>query len=232
MAKQYRNEWKYVLPEAMLCSLEQKLKSALKTDTHGDEEGKYEIHSLYFDDVFDRLAKENDEGNSHRYKWRIRYYGNDTDFIRLERKEKYNGRCHKDSAKISKDQFELIMNNDWSELMWTGEDKLIKRFAALGMEKGIRPKAIVDYERVAFVEPISNVRITLDRNISVSGNVDNFLKGDYLKIPLQEKNRHVLEVKFDYILPSYVRHMITDDGLTQTTYSKYYNGRLELQKEY
>ena len=36
-------------------------------------------------------------------------------------------------------------------------------------------------------------------------------KGSYIRYPVQEKEKHVLEVKFDYILPGYIKS-ITNDG--------------------
>ena len=42
-------------------------------------------------------------------------------------------------------------------------------------ESHYRPSTIVDYEREAFVEEVTNIRITFDNNISASDDVDNFL---------------------------------------------------------
>ena len=42
-----------------------------------------------------------------------------------------------------------------------------------------QPKVIIDYERIAYVEEITNVRITFDMKISASYELENFLDGDY-----------------------------------------------------
>ena len=79
----------------------------------------------------------------------------------------------------------------------------------------------MDYQRIAFVESISNVRITIDTNISVAKEYDRFLTGDYLHVPLMKSNEHVLEVKFDSILPGYIKRSIYQSSLQQQAFSKY-----------
>ena len=231
LSAKYRNEWKYSCTDAFLESIYPKLKAALNTDKYADSNGTYSVHSVYFDDIYDSCVRENDAGLSRRYKYRIRYYGDDIDFLRLERKEKLDGRCHKSSALLTIEQYNKIINSDMSSLLWETDDPVIKRFCTDSISRHITPKCIVDYERTAFVEPITNVRITFDRNISVSNETDRFLERDYIKIPIQQKGMSVLEVKFDDILPSYIRHIITEKGLIQGTFSKYYFGRKELQSK-
>lgn len=85
-----------------------------------------------------------------------------------------------------------------------------------------QPKVIVDYERIAYVEEITNVRITFDMKISASSDIDNFLTGDYIKYYVQENNYNVLEVKFDDILPSFIRNIVESYNFNQTSFSKYY----------
>ena len=46
-------------------------------------DGKYLIHSLYFDDYKDKSIYTTDSGLSKRFKWRIRYYGDYQSFYVL-----------------------------------------------------------------------------------------------------------------------------------------------------
>lgn len=227
--KVYRNEWKYLLSEASLSSMESRLRAVLEVDENSNSQGIYEIHSLYFDDFKDSSLKENDAGISIRYKYRIRYYGVDLSYIRLEKKEKNNGLCHKESCMLTMDEYQTIISGDVSNLIYDSDKALLRHFAMEMLTRGFKPKAIVDYERVAFVEPVTNVRITIDRNISVSEAFDEFLTGDYLRYPVVDKLKNVLEVKFDDILPGYVRAVINERNLVQTSFSKYYLGRKQLK---
>lgn len=229
MAKKYRTEWKYRCDEWQLSSLEERLKVMMNLDSHTPSEGYYTIHSLYFDDIKDSFAQENDAGIAKRHKYRIRYYGSRPEMLRLERKEKYNGRCHKASAPVSIEEYADILNGNFSEVFWNTDSDLMRRFCAESMAKGITPKAIVRYQRTAYTDEILNIRITFDRRISVSDEVDQFLTGGYHSIPVQDFDEHVLEVKFDDILPSHLKHVLTLNDLTQTTFSKYYNGRIKMK---
>lgn len=223
--KQYRNEWKYVVSEQEMAAFQVRLQDVLNTDTHIGEAGMYQVHSVYFDDLYDSCARENDQGVSNRFKYRIRYYDDQPDFIRLEKKEKCQERCYKRSARLSTHEYEQIMQGEYSALFWESENALVREFCVDCMTKQFTPKAIIDYERYAYVEEATNVRVTLDTNISVGNEFEHFLDGDYLRMPIQGRGMHVLEVKFDSILPSYVRHILTDDRLVRTAFSKYYLGR-------
>ncbi len=228
--KKYRNEWKYRCKQAELDALSERLSAVLERDTHADIDGRSAVHSLYFDDCHDTCARENDAKIAQRYKYRIRFYGDNTDFIRLEKKEKLYGRCHKKSCAITISQYEQILKGNTNELFWQTDDELLRQFCIEHMTRKFRPKAIIDYERFAYVEPTTNIRITIDKNISVADGFDDFLTGRYQRYPLQEHGEHVLEVKFDYILPGYIKQIVMSPTLLQTNFSKYYFGRLKLQE--
>lgn len=227
--KIYRNEWKYRCSVNDMEIIRNRLNAVLNKDSHSDSNGKYEIHSLYFDDYKDTCVKENDAGISERAKYRIRYYGDQCAFMRLERKEKRDSRCHKESCPISLEEYAKIVNGDADELFWQTQNPLMKQFCVQCMTRHFMPKAIIDYERTAYVEEITNIRITLDENISVSDDLLRFLDGGYIRYPVQEKNRHVVEVKFDQILPNHIKHIVTNRNLVQTSFSKYGLGRQKLQ---
>lgn len=228
--KKYRNEWKYCLSEGKIELLSSRLKNALEIDSHTGDSGKYAVHSLYFDDYYNTCAKETEAGLEKRYKWRIRYYDNESNKIFLEKKEKLQSRTHKKSCEITVDEFKYLISDNISELLWRTDKKLLKEFCVKIMTKRFMPKLIIDYERTAFVEPISNIRITIDTNISASNEVDRFLKNDYQRYPLQNVHCHILEVKFDEILPAYIRNLVGSDNFVQTSFSKYYLGRKRIEE--
>lgn len=86
----YRHEKKHEISFADLLALRAKFCAVLQKDPHAID-GKYEIRSLYFDDLYDTALKENLSGISRREKFRIRYYNGDASFIRLEKKSKLAG---------------------------------------------------------------------------------------------------------------------------------------------
>lgn len=197
----------------------------MEIDSHTPPGGRYLIHSLYFDDYKDTSIYGADSGLSKRFKWRIRYYGDDLSYIMLEKKEKIESRCYKKSCKITVDEYNKIFSGDLIDLIFETEKKLIKELAVDMLTNDYRPKVIIDYERIAFVEEITNVRITFDMKISASYKLENFLDGDYQSFYILPSGLNVLEVKFDEILPSHISNIVESYSFKQCSFSKYYYGR-------
>jgi hypothetical protein len=223
--KKFRNEWKYLLTNRELSLLNLRISKALELDSHTPESGRYLIHSLYFDDYKDNSVYTTNAGVSKRSKWRIRYYGDDLSYIVLEKKEKAESRCHKKSCEITLDEFNQIINGEELDLIYSSDKQLLKEFAIDSLTRQFKPKVIVDYERIAYVEPILNIRITFDTKISASYELDKFLEGDYQTFYLLPNGVNLVEVKFDEILPSNIRHIVESYGFKQTSFSKYYYSR-------
>ena len=199
-------------------------------DSHADSNGFYAVHSLYFDDYYNTCAFDNDMGYGKRYKWRIRYYNDDHSSLFLEKKEKLNNLCHKKSCRLSLEEYHDIVSGNVFDLLYRSEKSLLKEFCVDINTRFFTPKAIIDYHRKAYVEPISNVRITIDRYLSGSLATERFLSGDYLTVPLIDTEESVYEIKFDDILPSYIKWGAYDHNLQQTTFSKYYLCRSILER--
>jgi len=223
--KKYRNEWKYSLNNQELSLLKSRLSSVMDLDSHTPEKGRYVIHSLYFDDYKDTSVYTTNSGISKRFKWRIRYYDDDLSYIVLERKEKINSRCHKKSCRLSLDEYKTIISGNITDIVYDTKKELIKELARDIMLYNYEPKVIIDYERIAYVEEITNVRITFDMKISASYDIEHFLDGDYTSYFINSTGINILEVKFDDILPSYIRKIVESFGFNQTSFSKYYYGR-------
>jgi len=230
--KRYRREWKYCEEEADLLALEKRLAAVMESDPFAGENGRYEIHSLYFDDYKDTCARDNVAGEGKRFKYRIRYYGSTlSEGLWLEKKEKQNSYCHKRKCGVTIGEYRAIIMGRAMDVFWNTKEQLLKEFCIDIVTKGFVPKIIIDYEREAFVEVVSNVRVTLDYNISASDEVGQFLGGDYLKVPVLEKRKHVLEVKFDDVLPSYIKAILALGAHGQQSFSKYYLGRIAIQEK-
>lgn len=228
--KTYRNEWKYCIPSADAEKLYIRLHDLMERDPHADAEGVYDVHSLYFDSVNNICARENISGERRRFKYRIRFYGNEADPLFLERKSKINSLCHKESCSISASEYDRLVAGDHDDLLWEKDRKVLTRFA-LDMAMGAySPRSVVSYERQALVESVTNVRITFDRNIVVSEDVDHFLTGEYSGVPVLGGDQVILEVKYDDILPSYIRRAIQASAMVQQAFSKYYHSRVRFSE--
>ena len=85
-----RHEWKHEITAADRLVLSARLSAVARRDRHG-QNGRYEIRSLYFDDLRDTALREKLDGVAKREKFRIRYYGGDISYICLEKKSKRDG---------------------------------------------------------------------------------------------------------------------------------------------
>lgn len=223
--KIYRSEWKYLINTQDMNILNCKISKLLTLDIHTPKNGRYIIHSLYFDNIVNDSLYDCESGSSKKYKWRIRYYGDDLNYIVLEKKEKENGEGNKKSCLLSLQEFNSIFSGNIMDIAYDTDKKLIKEFSVDILVNGYKPEIIIDYERIAYVEDTTNVRITFDMKISASYDLEEFLKENYEKFYILPSNINLLEVKFDYILPSYIKKVLNLENMDQTAFSKYYFGR-------
>ena len=214
----FRNEWKHEITPSDMITLRARLRTVAKPESHGTN-GTYDIRSLYFDDQFDTALREKINGVNMREKFRIRYYENDTSFIRLEKKSKINGLCNKQQVRLYAEEVERILSGD-TEWMRTDERELVKELYSKMKSRGLRPKTIVDYRRDAFVFPAGNVRVTLDHNIRTGIQSIDFLNPSSVTVPATD-NTIILEVKWDEYLPDIIRDAVTLEGRQSSAFSKY-----------
>ena len=227
----YRVEDKYIVYEDQIAYLRERLKDLMVRDAHS-ENGSYLIRSIYFDDIRDSALYEIESGIDNRTKIRIRSYNADDSFIRLEEKSKKSGFTHKESAMISKETVRGLIEHpslaqapQASSYLLKEDGFLFRKVFASMNSRLLHPVNIVEYEREAFVEKNGNVRITFDKNIGVSRDVGRFFDRDIHAIPTMETGAHILEVKYDELLPDYIRKIVDFGSLQKTALSKYYYAR-------
>lgn len=214
----YRHEWKHEISPADMIVLRQRLKFVMRQDSHA-KDGKYFIRSLYFDNPSDKALREKLDGVNLREKFRIRYYDLDTSVIHLEKKSKQNGLGNKQSAPLTAQQAQAIVDGELEWMMDSGEP-LIRELYAKMKTQGLRPKTIVDYTREAFVFGPGNVRVTLDYDIRTGLGCTDFLNPNCVTIPAGDAP-NILEVKWDEFLPDVIRDAVQLPGRHTAAFSKY-----------
>lgn len=187
--------------------------------------GEYLIRSLYFDNAYDKALQEKQDGYENREKFRIRFYDGNTDFIRLEKKSKFNKLCGKQQARVTKAQVEQLLSGEIEWLLETGDPLHAELYAKMRSQL-LRPRVIVDYKRRAFVYPPGNVRVTLDYDVRSCLNATAIFAPDLPRVAADFSNPIILEVKYDAFLPDIIRDLV-QLGDTQTgSFSKYAACRL------
>lgn len=213
-----RHEWKHEITYGDLLTLRSRLRAVCQVDPHA-ENGVYTIRSLYFDTPSDKALREKNDGVSRREKFRIRCYNGDTGFIRLEKKSKFGGLGTKDSAPMTAEEVQKLLDGD---LIWMIESPypLLQELYSKMRWQGLDPKTLVDYTREPFIYGPGNVRVTLDYHIRTGLSCTDFLNPDCPTIPAGD-SPILLEVKWDEYLPSIIRDAVQLPGRRSTAFSKY-----------
>lgn len=214
----YRHEWKYEISHTDLLVLRKRLSSVFQKDSHAIN-GTYEIRSIYFDNIENKALHEKIDGVNIREKFRIRYYNNDTSYIKLEKKYKVNNLCLKSNAVITKEQAQAIIDGDYNWMIQSGVPLINELYSKI-MKQGLSPKTIVDYTREPFLFTPGNVRITLDYNMRTGILCTDFLNPQCITVPAGNAPM-ILEVKWDEFLPDIVRDIIQIHHCRAGTFSKY-----------
>jgi len=218
-----RHELKFIITKSDYIVFQKKLDLILKKDIHSH--GKpYTITSLYFDDINNVALYQKIRGDSYRYKYRIRYYNKEHTLFKLEKKEKIHQMTQKTSVTLQKHEVEQIVKGQY-DFLKEYEEPLYAEFYHKLKNGLLRPKVIVEYERLAYIHKVGNVRITFDNHIKSSlFNCDIFDK-DTQFTSILKPNEIVMEVKFDGNMPGFLRGILQVGKDTQTSLSKYVYSR-------
>ncbi|MCR5599604.1 MAG: polyphosphate polymerase domain-containing protein [Ruminococcus sp.] len=213
----FRHEIKHEINYSDMMTIRHRLSTVAYSDPHTID-GKYYIRSLYFDNLADKALMEKVNGMSRREKFRIRYYNGDTSVIHLEKKSKIDHLGNKQSAPLTAQQAQSIVDGD-VQWMLGSEYPLVRELYSKMQTQGIAPKTIVDYTREPFIYPAGNVRITLDYNIRSGMRCTDFLDTDCVTVPVSDSI--ILEVKWDGFLPDIIRDAVALADRREGAFSKY-----------
>lgn len=219
--RKYRNELKFIINSSAAEVLKNNLSKVMTVDANSkNSDNTYLIRSLYFDDWDSNAYYEKQDGVEFRKKYRIRMYNYDESFIRLECKYKHDNKTSKDQMLIDKNICSKIIDGNLDNIN-LNDDSLLTKFALDYKLRHLKPAIIVDYIRLAFTYPVSDVRVTFDYNIK-SGvyNYNLFDKGINMYSVIKD-DEVVLEVKFNEVLPETISIILTTIPMFRQAYSKF-----------
>ena len=217
----YRHEFKYLSTSIQSAITKSRVNALLKKDVHSGDTGSYHVRSLYFDNLNSNCYFENEAGVDCRDKYRIRIYDCNAQYILLEKKSKERTMTSKTSCQIDEITCRKLMNKEPITITSTMSD-VEKMLLSELQYKGMRPVVIVDYLRYPYVEKNGNVRVTFDENISSSNDILHFLDKDIISRPVLSTGQSVIEVKWDALIPEYIKKHIQLEDLQWCSFSKYY----------
>ena len=223
--RQFRHEYKHPINLLDYHALRQRLRPLARPDPHGDEQGRYHIRSLYFDNDEDKALREKINGLPQREKYRIRIYNHSDARILLEKKSKHGGLSSKQSALLTRSEADRILNGDLAWLAHTRHPILAEFYGKLRTHR-LRPKTVVDYMREAYTYPHGNVRITFDSHLRTGLYATDLFNPSLPTLPVGEPGVLLLEVKYDHFLPDLMRDLIQTNTRQTTAFSKYAAARI------
>ncbi|MCR5772229.1 MAG: polyphosphate polymerase domain-containing protein [Butyrivibrio sp.] len=219
MSDQYRHELKYLIKCSDKDLLKLRLKHLMKYDPHAGNDG-YMIRSIYFDDYWNSAFEDKEAGILERAKWRIRIYNCQDTSIKLERKKKYGSYIFKESASLTKDEALSLIEGDYLFLL-KKDNELLKQFYVECITKLMKPRVIVDYDRLPFILPEGTVRVTFDLDVRAAVLSNDIFDKDLPALSCMEEGKCIMEVKFTEFLPKAVKEAIPAGALDITAYSKF-----------
>lgn len=215
-----RHELKFVMNYGEYLHLSRTLDYCLERDPGGDQYNEYAIRSLYFDTVFDDFLNEKLSGVENRQKYRIRIYRYSDKDIKLECKSKFGDLISKRSLLIPRDLADQLIACDPTGLEKTSAPLLHDMYREM-RTRLLRPVVIVDYIREAYIYGPENVRITFDKEIRTGMTNFDMFNPRIPTLPVMDENLVVLEVKFQRVLPDFIKNLLTGISAQRMAVSKY-----------
>jgi VTC domain len=216
-----RHELKYYLNEVQSDRLSHQLKSLMSVDKYCENDQGYRVRSLYFDSYDDECLYQKQSGNLIRKKIRLRTYGDDVNkLVKFEIKRKNGQIIKKDSVIISKEEAEQVCLGNFAILL-NKNNPVLNEIYATFVNKQYKPKVIVEYRRIAFILPVSNIRVTFDQNLRSNINHLDLFSTVNDMMPVILEGKQILEIKYDEFFPGYLKNILSSINSERMAISKY-----------
>ena len=209
-----RYELKYRLSKEQAIAFKEKILRHMKVDKYG----LTTISSLYFDTPSYSLITRSIEKPFYKEKIRLRSYGlaKEDSPVFLEIKRKNDSVVYKRRIVTSEDKVERFLHQN--EIF---DQKQISRELKAFKEKYgvLEPKYLIIYDRIAYYQDESDLRITIDQNPRyriTDLNLHTSLDG----IPLLNEGEAILEIKVQHSIPLWLAEILTQEKIYQTSFSK------------
>lgn len=221
-----RYELKYLI------TLDQKkiILDAMSPHMSLDEYGRTTIRNIYYDTDSFRLIRDSIQKPVYKEKLRVRSYNLATDdsTVFVELKKKYKSVVYKRRVSLTEREAE-----DW--LAGRAHPKKHSQITDeidyfLGYYATLRPSVFLSYEREAYFSNVGDdFRVTFDENI--------LYRRDGLSLTLPPSGEKILkegyslmEIKTSGGIPLWMTHVLTENKIFKTSFSKYGNAYCEFAR--
>jgi len=212
-----RYELKYIL------TLEQKAKvlCAMQPYMQLDKYGRTTIRNIYFDTDRYLLVRRSIEKPVYKEKLRIRSYRRTSpdDDVFVELKKKYKHVVYKRRVSLPEEEAMEWICREHHCRMDTQISEEIDYF--LDYYESLHPAVFLSYEREAFCSRDgSDFRVTFDDTI-LCRQEDLSLESEAYGTPLLQEGTVLMEIKCSGGIPMWMTHVLSEEHIYKTSFSKY-----------
>lgn len=219
-----RYERKILLTQEQKLHIQSFLEKHMLYDMYSKDGIPYQIYNYYLDTNDYEIIRHSLSKPTYKHKIRMRYYDDshaDNKQVFLEIKSKMNRLVNK--RRIELDLLEAnkyLLNQEKPNLKDYISQQIFKEIDYLIHATQVSPKTYIQYERIAYEDPKSDLRITLDSNLlyqSIGQN--NQLIGE--KLELIPPEYYLMEIKSAQNFPLWLVNYLTSQSLFSHSFSKY-----------
>ena len=138
----------------------------------------------------------------------------------LEMKQKQGASQLKRSLRVTREVAQRLITGDYAPLLQSGEAFAAECYALM-QSRCYRPKAIVEYDRKAFIAKENKIRVTFDSRIVATESSFDLFDERLNMAPVLDPGAVVMEVKYNGFLLDYIRRMINTVDQSELSVSKY-----------
>jgi len=218
-----RFEYKFAIDPTIAQKIKFNLTSNMEIDTNAKNMSGYNVHSIYFDDIYLNDFRNKQDALLVRGKFRLRSYDQITPLnknVFLEYKGKHGDFVIKERQIISDDMLDNLLSGTPLQSYY---NNLSKSFSFdvlkdLILRPTLKPLSIVTYNRFPLVGKTDNrIRVTFDTDIRSSGYNKNYTN---FSLKPMRGGLTVIELKFYKDLPNYLHNVIKKYNLQRLSNSK------------
>lgn len=209
-----RFELKYVLSRAQVEAFQKAVQGHIKVDQYG----LTTIASLYYDTPSFTMINRSIEKPLYKEKIRLRSYvlAKKGSRVFLEVKRKNDRIVYK--RRIATD--EVAAERFFSDEEEFDHGQIARELQALKEHYGtLEPKYLIIYDRIAYYQDDSDLRVTLDMNPRYRAE-DLDLHTSLDGIPLLKEGEAILEVKVQHAIPLWLASVLTEERIYLSSFSK------------
>jgi hypothetical protein len=210
-----RYELKYLLTAEQYAAFLQKAEEHIKADEYGETT----IQSLYYDTSNFLLIRRSMEKPKYKEKLRLRSYGlaNKDKKVFLELKKKYDGIVYKRRITLKEGEADDFLNGG----VCPNGGQIGKEIAYFRDFYGdLKARMLILYDRTAYAEAGSDLRITFDKNIRYRTERLTLHEG-LDGIRLHPDGRVLKEIKTGMPYPLWLVRLLDENKIYKISFSKY-----------